>query len=68
MYQQNDTDMTTTMIATNNALTITRMTVIAKRTGSELMAGAKGMMIENLKKQMRRSSSSEASPRVSHAG
>ena len=53
MYQQNDTDMTTTMITTNNALTITRMTVIAKRTGSELMAGAKGMMIENLKKQMR---------------
>ena len=47
------TEMTTTMIATNNGLTITRMAVIAKRTGSELMAGAKAMMIDSLKKQMR---------------
>lgn len=41
------------MIITNNNLTITRMAVIANRTSSELMAGAKAMMIENLKKQMR---------------
>ena len=41
------------MIVTNSSLTLTRMMVIAKRTGSELMAGAKAMMIENLKKQMR---------------
>ena len=44
--------MKTTMIATNG-LTITRMNVIAKRTGSDLMAGAKGIMIENLKKELR---------------
>ena len=44
--------MKTTMIATTNGLTITRMNVIAKRTGSELMAGAKGIMIEQLKKQL----------------
>ncbi|MEE0962320.1 MAG: SH3 beta-barrel fold-containing protein [Bacteroidales bacterium] len=41
------------MIITNNSLTVARMAVIAKRTSSELMAGAKSMMIENLKKQMR---------------
>jgi hypothetical protein len=40
------------MIITTNDLTLTRMAVIAKRTASELMAGAKSMMIENLKKQM----------------
>lgn len=45
--------MKTTMIATTNGLTITRMNVIAKRTGSDLMAGAKGIMIENLKKELR---------------
>lgn len=42
-----------TMIITNNNLTVTRMAVIAQRTQSELMAGAKAMMIENLKKQLR---------------
>jgi len=41
------------MIITNNNLTVTRMAVIARRTQSELMAGAKAMMIENLKKQLR---------------
>ena len=41
-----------TMIITSNSLTVTRMSVIAKRTASDLMAGAKGMMIENLKRQM----------------
>ena len=40
------------MIITSNDLTITRMAVIALRTNSELIAGAKAMMIENLKKQM----------------
>lgn len=45
--------MTTTMIATNDALMITRMAVIAKRTGSGLAAGTKSAMIENLKTQMR---------------
>lgn len=41
------------MIITTDNLTLTRMAVIADRTKSELMAGAKAMMIENLKKQMR---------------
>ena len=41
-----------------NALIITdttaiRMNVIAERTGSELMAGAKAMMIESLKEKLR---------------
>ena len=40
------------MIITTNDLTTTRMAVIAKRTASELMAGAKSMMIEYLKRQM----------------
>ena len=33
--------------------TATRMAVIAQRTGSELMAGAKAMMIEQLKAKLR---------------
>ena len=41
------------MIITTNDLTTTRMAVIAHRTESELMAGAKAMMIENLKNQMK---------------
>ena len=45
--------MKMTMIATTNVLTMTRMNVIAKRTGSDLMAGAKSIMIENLKKELR---------------
>ena len=40
------------MIITTNDLTTTRMAVIAHRTESQLMAGAKAMMIENLKSQM----------------
>lgn len=44
--------MTTSMILTNNNLTIARMAVIARRTNSELMAGAKSMLIESAKKQM----------------
>ena len=41
-----------TMIITTNDLTTTRMVVIAKRTSSKLVAGAKSMMIESLKRQM----------------
>ena len=41
-----------TMIMTTNSMTANRMSVIANRTNSELMAGAKAIMIENLKKQM----------------
>lgn len=44
--------MTTSLIITNNNLTIARMSVIAHRTHSELMAGAKAMLIEAAKKQM----------------
>lgn len=40
------------MILTTNDLTVSRMAVIARRTNSELMAGAKAMMIEGLKRQM----------------
>ena len=40
------------MIITTNNLTVTRMAVIAKRTSSDLMAGAKSMMVESLKRQM----------------
>ena len=43
--------MDSTIIGTKN-LTIARMTVIASRTKSELIAGTKAMMIENLKQQM----------------
>ena len=42
-----------TMLATTDSMTLTRMAVIGKRTSSALMAGAKAMMVENLKKQMR---------------
>ena len=42
------------IIATTNKLTVSRMAVIGRRTGSELMGGAKAMMIENLKSQMRK--------------
>lgn len=41
-----------TMIITTNNLTVARMAVIAKRTSSDLMAGAKSMMIDGLKRQM----------------
>ena len=42
-----------TIIITTNNLTAARMAVIAKRTSSDLMAGAKAMMVESLKRQMR---------------
>lgn len=41
------------MIATIDSKTVTRMSVVGMRTGSCIAAGAKAMMIENLKKQMR---------------
>ena len=44
--------MATSMIITTNNLTVARMAVIACRTHSELMAGAKAMLIETAKKQM----------------
>ena len=43
--------MTNTLVITNG--TATRMAVIAARTNSELMAGAKAMMIEDLKHKLR---------------
>jgi len=42
-----------TMLATNDTMTLTRMAVIGRRTNSALMAGAKAMMVENVKNQMR---------------
>ena len=42
-----------TMLATTDSRTLTRMAVISKRTNSALMAGAKAMMVENVKNQMR---------------
>ncbi len=41
------------MIITTNSLTATRIAVIARRTNSELMAGAKAMMIETAKRLMK---------------
>ena len=43
--------MTNTLVITNG--TATRMAAIAARTGSELMAGAKSIMIQQLKEQLR---------------
>lgn len=40
------------MLITNDSLAVTRMKVIAYRTQSNIMAGAKAMMIAGLKKQM----------------
>ena len=40
------------MIITTNTLTASRMAVITNRTRSELMGGAKAMMIHTLKRQM----------------
>ena len=42
-----------TMLATTDTMTLTRMAVIGNRTNSALMAGAKAMLVENLKNQMR---------------
>lgn len=41
------------MIITNDSFVVARIATIAYRTHSELVAGAKAMMIHNLKRQMR---------------
>ena len=46
-------DMKTSMIISNDSRMVTRMAVIARRTGSELMAGAKAVLVEALKDKMR---------------
>lgn len=45
--------MNNTMIVTRDSRTATRIAVIGMRTESDLIAGAKAMMISDLKKQMR---------------
>lgn len=42
------------MIVTRDSITAMRISVIGNRTGSSIAAGAKAMMIESLKRQMRR--------------
>ena len=42
-----------TMIITNDSFAVARIATIAYRTHSEFVAGAKAMMIQNLKRQMR---------------
>lgn len=48
-----DNDMKANMIISNDGRMVTRMTVIARRTGSELIAGAKAVLVEALKDKMR---------------
>lgn len=48
-----DGDMKTNMIISTDSRMVTRMAVIARRTGSELMAGAKAVLVEALKDKMR---------------
>ena len=48
-----DDDMETNMIISTDRRMVTRMAVIARRTGSELMAGAKAVLVEALKDKMR---------------
>ena len=48
-----DDDMKTNMIISTDSRMVTRMAVIARRTGSELMAGAKTVLVEALKDKMR---------------
>lgn len=50
---QTHNDMKTNMIISNDSRMGTRMAVIASRTGSELMAGAKAVLVEALKDKMR---------------
>ena len=45
--------MNSSMIISNDRRMVTRMAVIARRTGSELMAGAKAVLVEALKDKMR---------------
>ena len=46
-------DMKTSVIISTDSRMVTRMAVIARRTGSELMAGAKAVLLEALKDKMR---------------
>ena len=48
-----DNDMKANMIISNDSRMVTRMAVIARRTDSELMAGAKAVLVEALKDKMR---------------
>ncbi len=48
-----DDDMKTNMIISTDSRMVTRMAVIARLTGSELMAGAKAVLVEALKDKMR---------------
>ena len=48
-----DKDMNSSMIISNDRRMVTRMAVIARRTGSELIAGAKAVLVEVLKDKMR---------------
>ena len=50
---QTDKDMNSSMIISNDRRMVTRMAVIARRTGSELIAGAKAVLVEVLKDKMR---------------
>ena len=45
--------MKASMIISNDRRMVTRMAIIARRTGSELMAGAKAVLVEVLKDKMR---------------
>lgn len=42
-----------TMIITNDRLTVTRIAVITRRTGSQIAGGAKAILIESAKRIMR---------------
>ena len=48
-----DDDMKRNMIISTDSRMVTRVAVIARRTGSELMAGAKAVLVEALKDKMR---------------
>ena len=48
-----DDDMKTNMIISTDSRMVTRMAGSARRTGSELMAGAKAVLVEALKDKMR---------------
>ena len=50
---QTDKDMNSSMIISNDRRMVTRIATIAKRTGSELMAGAKAVLVEALKDKMK---------------
>ena len=53
---QTQNDMTTTIIATNNALTARHIASISRTTGSTLMGASKALLIAEAKRQMRTTS------------